>query len=162
MLPAPQSDFRPQIHGFDFNNHWDADDNYRQFIKEKLLDAAPIIVEIIVTNPLFGGTILGALGAGYAAGEGLLPGIFDSIVIPAIINQITGDVKDGIRTFVPDSYGACGGMAFAPLDYYYNQWVIPKGIYVDADRPDYTVPPNDPKFPEAVALRKYIYDRLKD
>ena len=79
----PQTDFRPQLHGFDFNNHWDTDDNYRSFIKEKLLDAVPIVVKIIVTNPLFGGALLGALGAAYGVGEALLPGIFDSFSILA-------------------------------------------------------------------------------
>jgi len=151
----PQTDFRPQLHGFDFNNHWDTDDNYRSFIKEKLLDAVPIVVKIIVTNPLFGGALLGALGAAYGVGEALLPGIFDTIVIPGIINEIVNEVDDNITDFIPDNYGACGGMAYASLDYYYYQWVIPKGIYVHPDNNAFNVPPEG-------ELRDYIYTRLKD
>jgi hypothetical protein len=41
------------------------------------------------------------------------------------ISQIVKQVNDKIANGLPKSYGLCGGMAFAPLDYYYQQWVIP-------------------------------------
>jgi hypothetical protein len=160
----PQTDFRPQIHGFDFNNRWDTDDNYRNFIKDKLKDAAPIIVKIIVSNPAIGGPLLAAMGAGVIVGELLLGPLFELVVIPTVLNQITGDVQDGVDDFIPDHYGACGGMAYVSLDYYYKQWVIPKGINRRPDPNDddreFIVPPKDPNVDQT--LRDFIYDRLKD
>jgi hypothetical protein len=152
-----QTDFRPQLHGFDFKNSWDTDDNYRSFIRQKVQDAVPIIAKAIATNPGIGAALASALGIAYGIGEALLPGLFDSIVIPIVTNQIVNAVNDKIANGLPDSYGACGGMAFAPLDYYYNQWPIPKGIYANGE---FNVPPVS--VPEAKQLRDYIYGRFED
>jgi len=160
----PQTDFRPQIHGFDFNNHWDTDDNYRSFIRDKVKNVLPIIARIVATNPAFGGVFAGGLPGLIAIGDAFAFGTFSSIILPALINQIVTVVEDKIKDFVPDTYAACGGMALTPLDYYYQKWVIPKGINRRPnplkDHDQFTVPPKDPAVDQT--LRNYIYDRLKD
>jgi len=160
----PQTDFRPQIHGFDFNNHWDVDDNYRSFIREKVRNVLPIIARVVATNPAFGGMFAGGLPGSIAIADAFSFGTFSSIILPALINQIVTVVDDKIDDFVPDSYGACGGMALAALDYYYRQWVVPKGINLRPDPLDTSrrllVPPKDPGVDQT--LRNFIYDRLKD
>jgi hypothetical protein len=161
---SAQTIFRPQLHGFDFNNTWDVDDNYRNFIKAKVNDALPIAAKAIATNPVLGPTLLGMLGSAYGVGEFFLPGAFDTIAIPIIISQIVQSVKDKLEAGSTDDHGACGGMAFAPLDYFYNQWMIPKGIFpktIDGDPPvTFIVPPID--IPDAKILRDYIYKRFED
>lgn len=157
------TNFRPQLHGFDFDNHWDLDDNHRSFIRKQISDAVPLAVEIIVTNPAIGAALLGALGAAYGIGEALLPGLFDSIAIPIIVSQLVNAVNDQIENGLPDSYGLCGGMAFVPLDYYYQQWVIPKGIFPngkDSNNLPFIVPPGSD--PNAAILRNYINKRFDD
>ena len=66
------TDFRPQLHGFDFDNRWNLDDNYRNFVRKQIDDAVPLAVEVVVTNPAIGAALLGALGAAYGIGEALL------------------------------------------------------------------------------------------
>ena len=154
--------FRPQLHGFDFNNCWDLDQNHKDVIRRQIRDAVPIAVQIIVTNPGIGAALVGALGAAYGVGEALLPGLFDAIVIPIIVNQIVSALNDKIDNGLPETYGLCGGMTFTPLDYYYQQWVIPKGV-VPRTLPDKTmlnVPPGDN--PNAAVLRDYINQRFQD
>jgi hypothetical protein len=54
----------------------------------------------------------------------------------------------------PDSYGLCGGMAFAALDYHRAGTQIPRGL----DRDD--IPTRDTA--EGAALRHYLWERLID
>jgi hypothetical protein len=157
------TNFRPQLHGFDFDNHWDLDDNHRAFIRKQISDAVPLAIEVIVTNPAIGAALLGALGAAYGVGEALLPGLFDTIAIPIIVSQLVNTVNNEIENGLPDNYGLCGGMAFAPLDYYYQQWVIPKGIHPngkDSNDQPFIVPPGSD--PNAAILRNYINKRFDD
>lgn len=81
----------------------------------------PIVTKAIVTNPGIGAALVTALGTAYGIGEALLPGLFDAIVIPILVNQLVNTVDEKIDQGFTDTYGACGGMAFASLDYYYKQ-----------------------------------------
>ena len=115
---------------------------------------------MIVTNPGIGAALLAGLGAAYGIGEALLPGPFDSIVIPIIVSQLVNAVNDKIDNGLEDNYGLCGGMAFTPLDYYYQQWVILKGTFsklIGSDKVSFIVPPTDD--PNAVILRNYTLSR---
>jgi len=121
-----------------------------------------------VTNPAIGAALLAALGAVYGVGEALAPGLFDAIAIPLIVKQIVSAVNDKIDNGLDQTYGLCGGMTFAPLDYYYQQWVIPKGIFT-RELPNTTPPPADIVLtvppgdnPNAAVLRNYINQRFKD
>src|SRR5206468_43557 len=49
-------------------------------------------------------------------------------------------------------YGMCGGMAFASLDYWLNNWVVPRGNNRH-DQPQRTSP-------QGTALRDYLWNRL--
>jgi hypothetical protein len=152
-----QTDFRPQLHGFDFHNDWDTDDNYRNFVRKTVKDAVPLVTKAVITNPGIGVALVSALGAAYGLGEALLPGLFDLVVIPVLIKELSDKINDEIDNGLPDTYGACGGMAFASLDYYYQQWVIPKGIYANGNLDS---PPT--ANPNAAILRNYIFQRFAD
>src|SRR5438445_10091987 len=69
-----------------------------------------------------------------------------------------------ISAFNP-SFGLCGGMAFAALDYYNRAWVVPRGYPVGwsvglTASPDFPNP--DPSTPQGAELRDYIFKRQSD
>jgi hypothetical protein len=82
------TDFRPQLHGFDFDNRWDLDDNYRNFVRKQIGDAVPLAVEVVVTNPAIGAALLGALGASQFGGGG-------AAALPARMVRADGSLGSG-------------------------------------------------------------------
>ncbi len=150
-----QTDFRPQLHGFDFANSWDLDQNYANFVRGIIENSLPLAVKAVVTDPAILAELLGIGGIAIGLAEALIPG-FDLIVIGLIAEFLT-NTKNVLKDLDFQMYGACGGMAYASTDYFMKGWVIPKGIFANGN---YNSPPvNDPN---AKILRDYIFSRFED
>jgi len=153
---SAQTTFRPQLHGFDFDNDWDVDDNYRNFVRSEIANALPIAITAITANPILGPALFSILGVAVGVVTALAPWLFAT---PFLIDGLVKLLLSKIGDALPDNYGACGGMAFAPLDYFYNRLVIPKGVSLSADK-QFNVPPLSD--PGALKLRNYIFSRFSD
>ncbi len=97
--PMPKTNFSPQIDGFAFTNYWTFDQAESDAVTNLLNDA--VEGALIALNPLFGRPLV-VLGLGHR-------------------------LAAWAETAVPQTYGLCGGMAFAALDYYTARIPIPKG-----------------------------------
>jgi hypothetical protein len=121
--------FRPDVDGFAFVNNWTFDAAEKKQIQDILTGAlVPMAAALAPMIAPFGPAapfILGGAGA-WAAG--------------AIARGLSG------------SYGRCGGMAFAPLDYFKSGLPLPRGGLGTPDRGN----------PRDAILRDYIYRRLID
>ncbi|MGH2736284.1 MAG: hypothetical protein ACRDKZ_11940 [Actinomycetota bacterium] len=118
--------FRPDRDGFAFRNSWRFDDHERRVLRDLVHKASRSALR--VAAPV-GGTALDIAG-----------------VDEAVAKWASGAI--------PDSYGLCGGMAFAALDFFKSDAQIPRG-----DGPD-DIPNRDT--PEGAALRSYLWTRLID
>jgi hypothetical protein len=151
-------DFRPQTDGFAFKNNWRWDDAEKQTLHD--IVAAGAEAAAIALGPVIlavGGPAI-VLGAGAVAPLAGLLGPFAPVAIgylavklgETIVDDITGAIVGGPET----TYGLCGGMAFAALDYYKLHWVVPRGETAN-DQPLRT------ESKEAAALRDYLWARLE-
>ena len=120
------TDFEPARDGFAFRNSWRFDDRERQVIRSLAEDASRDALRMLAPNR---GSLLDRLGVDEAIGR-------------------------LASSTLPDSYGLCGGMAFAALDYFKSDAEIPRGAGPD-DIPTRSTP-------EGAALRSYLWDRLID
>lgn len=114
--------FQPQQNGFAFLNAWTFDPDEAR----RLVEALDVALRAM--SPLSLGT-----------------------VHPAIAGLITPMLESWLARAVPTSYGLCGGMACAALDYYAEQLPTPRGKGI-ADLPTAATP-------EGRTLRRYIFDR---
>jgi hypothetical protein len=119
--------FVPQVDSFAFINSWTLDQIEIAKIKGVFTDA--INGALAVLNPAFG-PALGALGLG---------------------GKLTDRITNALSVQV---YGLCGGMAFAALDYYKAQWVVPTGAS-QSDQPTRDTPAGQ-------TLKEYLQRRLVD
>jgi hypothetical protein len=119
----PRTDFSPQIHGFAFANSWTLDETERDQLRAVL--ATAVNGALIALSPLF--APLAVLGLG---------------------RSLSGWIADGL----PDSYGLCGGVAFAALDYYKSGRPLPTGSG-PSDQPTRATP-------KGAALRAYLWQRM--
>ena len=150
-----QTDFRPQLHGFDFANSWDLDQNYANFVRSIIENSLPLAVKAVVTDPAILAELLGIGGIAIGLAEALIPG-FD-LIVAGLIAEFLTNTKNVLKDLDFQMYGACGGMAYASTDYFMKGWVIPKGIFANGN---YNSPPvNDPN---AKILRDYIFSRFED
>src|SRR5258706_2474485 len=122
----PQANFTPQTNGFAFVNSWIFDQTENDRVHNMLTFASKDTLTVL--GPIFGPTFIF-----FGAGRILADWIFHA---------------------VPQTYGLCGGMAFAALDYYQAKLVLPKGNGYN-DQPTRTTP-------AGVTLRTYLWKRLLD
>lgn len=111
--------FRPEANGFAFVNYWEPTEQEKAKLRA-LLDTA-------IDGAL---ALLGPIGLG------------------ARVSGAAGKLHNLAAAAIPKSYGLCGGMAFAALDYFKTGVEIPRGT-----GPDDWPPPGS-------ALRSYLWRRL--
>ncbi|KWE76660.1 hypothetical protein WL77_32385 [Burkholderia ubonensis] len=137
--------FRPARDGFAFANSWSFD----QFEKDKINElihaaAVPVMLALVpLLVPAVG--IIDAIGALF----GIPPGTIETAAAAALLS---GKLDPIIDSFLPETYGLCGGMAYAALDYFNLNWVVNRG---------YADPPQRTSM-EGTVLRDYIWSRLID
>jgi hypothetical protein len=158
-MTSKRVDFRPQTDGFAFANDWHYDSTEKQTAHDLIAGggaAAAVILGPIILAVAGPAIVLAAGAVGPAI---LLLGPFAGLAIPPIAVAIAQAIIDAIsNAVVSDDYGLCGGMAFASLDYYKMQWVVPRGNSPQ-DQPARTKPDGS-YFPEGDTLRSYIWSRL--
>ncbi len=123
----PKTAFRPELHGFAFVNSWTFTLDERVEMQHALLkqQRAPSHPLAALPNAL---SILGR-------------------------RAMVGILK-GAEQMLPDSYGLCGGMAFAALDYFTYDQPPPRGRSV------HDQPQHDSR--AGTALRNYLWRRQLD
>lgn len=152
---ALQTAFRPQLHGFDFHNLWDLDENYANFVRSIVEDSVPLAVKAVVTDPAILAALLGIGGIAIGVAEALIPG-FD-LIVAGLVGEFLTKTKDVLKDLNFQSYGLCGGMAYTSVDYFTEGWVIPKGVCQNGKL---DCPPLNTA--SAVVLRNYIFGRFED
>jgi arylamine N-acetyltransferase len=141
-----KTSFRPSRDGFAFANSW----HFDQFEKDKIHDliraaATPVMLALApLLVPALG--ILDAIGVLF----GIPPGTIETA---AAIALLSGKLNPLIDSALPETYGLCGGMSYAALDYFNLNWVVDRGYPgVEPQRSSM----------EARMLRDYIWTRLID
>lgn len=129
-------DFCPDIDGFEFENSWVYDEQEIGVLKNVFLSA----VDNMINQNIF-------------AAFGPLGYLFSDVIKDPIDKAINGEFNK--------SYGRCGGMAYASLDYYYHNLVIPRGVH-GGDVRSKEAPQRNPLNPAETHLRDYIWTRLID
>lgn len=129
-------EFRPSIDAFAFDNSWTLSSDENDHLTSDMLSAASVAVA--------------AVAEPFAAAYGLI-GIAVDVIASAILTPIVSRLLIGAG--INPGFGLCGGMAYAALDYWNKNWVVPCGP--GPERPDPTTPPG-------AELRDYIWKRLID
>ena len=132
--------FDPRTDGFGFDNTWQLDLADAERLRAGFRSAVDAVVASSIT------AVAGALGR-----AGIGPAIAAEAVkrvTPQLRNEIVDSV---IKAAAGDSYGMCGGMAFAGRDYF------DAGLW-----PPVTEGQPTRRTPEEAALRDYIWTRLID
>ena len=132
----PKTNFKPQIDGFAFNNSWTYDTTESAALHTILTDVVRIIAVAVAP---------------------LVAPFPDPVTLAIVGGALSSKIADWIQADQPGTYGLCGGMAWAALDYYKASWVVPRGASV-SDQPKR--PPNGSQ--AAATLRNYIWKRLID
>jgi hypothetical protein len=122
----PKANFTPQTNGFAFVNSWTFDQTESDRVRNTLTVASNEALTLL--SPLFGPSFV-FFGVGRA-------------------------LANGITNAVPQTYGLCGGMAFAALDYYQAKLAFPRGSGLK-DWPTRATP-------AGAILRTYLWKRLLD
>jgi hypothetical protein len=135
--------FRPETDGFLFSNSWSFgyhEKTSAQLIAQIVTDAAKksqaAVLPTIVACP----------------GEKIAPIMGPRLVYAAAEKESTRLLRKMTRSCNLATYGLCGGMAFAALDYWGKNWVVPRGIGPN-DQPQRTTA-------SGAALRNYIWARF--
>ena len=120
----PKTSFKPQTHGFAFVNSWTMDETETETTRK---------------------VVASAVNAGLMA---ISPILFAPLVVLGLGRRLGQAIAGGL----PQTYGLCGGMAFAALDYYRTGLPLPRG----------TGPSDWPtrKTPKGATLRSYLWQRL--
>ena len=121
-----KANFTPQINGFAFINSWTFDQTESDRVRNILTVASNEALTLL--SPLFGLSFI-FFGVGRALAK-------------------------WITSAVPQTYGLCGGMSFAALDYYEAKLALPRGNG-PMDWPTRTTP-------GGAILRTYLWKRLID
>ena len=141
----PRTQYRPETDGFAFKNTWQFDSTETGVLEGLVTDAVGVIE--VILSPF----IWAAEGPVLAAELGV-PFIGPWLVAKTIEAENNAIVNAIVGAITAKSYGLCGGMAFASLDYWLKSWVMPRGTG-PADQPQRTSP-------TGTALRNYIWTRL--
>ncbi len=120
----PRTGFTPQTHGFAFANSWTLDE--------------------VETNQIRG-ILTAAVNTAFTA---LNPVLLVPLVVFGWGRSLCTWIADGL----PETYGLCGGMAFAALDYYRSGLTLPRGSG-RSDQPTRVTR-------KGAALRSYLWQRL--
>ncbi len=141
----PRTNFHSETDGFAFVNDWAWDATETAILKGLITDALGVIE--VILSPL----IAVAEGPLLAAELGV-PFIGPWLVAKTIEAENQAIVDGIVGAVTQAHYGLCGGMAFASLDYWHKNWVVPRGTG-PKDQPQRTSP-------TGTALRDYIWNRL--
>lgn len=114
--------FRPDTHGFAFVNSWSFNSSESHTMSSAMSGAIDDALNVLLKP-------LAAIGG------------------PLVSTKL----QEWVGSAVPRSYGLCGGMAFAALDYYKTGEPIPRGKNRQ-DRPE-------PDHPQGKVLRDYLWKR---
>lgn len=146
------TDFKPEIDGFSFRNSWTVTEADRvkthEMLSQEKQSAALLLTPVIAG---LGGTALLAL-----AGTPVAP-VFEALgpclitISPALAPLLIDKIIDEASC---SATGRCAGMAYASLDYFEKNWLIPCGSNVQPDE--------NPNNPFELWLREYIYKRQMD
>jgi hypothetical protein len=144
--PIRKLPFSPAVNGFAFVNSWQFDDFEKERIQEAL--AAALVTATTSLAPLLVPIVAPAIGIADALGAlfGIPPGSIEIAAGTIAIDEIKGLIDKKFK----ETYGLCGGMAWASLDYYLTGLQIPR---------QFTTPPVRPG---GAVLRDYIWTRLLD
>ena len=176
--------FRPESDGFAFGNSWIMEPNEQDRFPELMLEifhradhdlqemfvqAARTTGAVVAVAGPFAGLAVGSVvstGVGFAAGAaaGAAAGGFVGAAVGAALSffgfwaatdpeSLAKAALEKILPFVP-SAGFCGGMAFATLDYYFAELVMPSG----SAQPKASTTDDE----REAWLRRYIFRRLVD
>jgi len=134
--------FRANPNGFNFPNSWTMDATEKAKILDLIHKGVPTAMAALgpILAPAFGvADVIGAL-------VGIPPGTLE---IGGLIAVVSGALDGIIKNALPQTYGLCGGMAWASLDYWKTK--------IPINRVDH-VPTRDN--PTDTTLRNYIWERL--
>jgi hypothetical protein len=141
----PRANFHSETDGFAFVNDWTWDATETAILTNLVTDALGVIE--VILSPF----IIAAEGPVLAAELGV-PFIGPWLVAKTIEAENNAIVNAIVGAITPGHYGLCGGMAFASLDYWHKNWIVPRGTGPN-DQPQRTSP-------TGTALRDYIWNRL--
>jgi hypothetical protein len=139
--------FDPTIDGFAFANRFSWSEEEREVVHDVFADAlvtdddAPAQAPVPLIDPLL-----------TADGPGPLPPAVSGVLLLEGAQDLAGDFADAVLRDGGGSFGLCGGMAAAALDYRLVNWVIPRGNGPD-DQPSRDTP-------SGRVLRDYLWGRL--
>ena len=141
----PRTNFHSETDGFAFVNDWTWDATETAILRGLITDALGVIE--VILSPF----IIAAEGPLLAVEAGV-PFIGPWLVAKTIEAENNAIVNGIVGAVTQAHYGLCGGMAFASLDYWHKNWVVPRGTGT-GDQPQRTSP-------TGTALRDYIWNRL--
>src|SRR5436305_12263564 len=141
----PSAAYRPETDSFAFSNTWSFDATETAILTTSVTDAVGGLAAFL--SPFLWSVEGPALSALFS-----VPFIGPWLVYKAIEEQTKAVVNPIIAAVRAPGYGMCGGMAFASLDYWLNNWVVPRGNNRH-DQPQRTSP-------QGTALRDYLWNRL--
>lgn len=121
----PKTMFRPSADGFAFQNRWTFDQTETDQIRRCLTDCFDGVLTTL--NPTFGG----------------------ALALVDVGTLLANWVDNGLPQ---TTYGLCGGMAFAALDYYQSGLLVPRGVGL-SDQPVWDSP-------VGATLRTYLLQRM--
>lgn len=140
--------YRPETDGFAFGNTWSFDDFEKQRVEQTVAELLPVAEA--VASP-----ILIPLITPFVVAEFVALGPFAIFAIDAEVQGINNGIVSAISSAITaGTYGLCGGMTFASLDYWLQQWIVPRGNGA-GDQPTRATP-------QGTVLRDYIWTRLLD
>ena len=120
----PRTSFTPETNGFAFVNSWTLDETESNQIRDIL--TAAVNTALVTLSPV--------------------------LLVPLVFLGVGRSLATWVASGLPETYGLCGGMAFAALDYYESGLPLPRG----------TGPLDQPtrKTPREATLRAYLWQRL--
>jgi hypothetical protein len=153
----PHIYFRPGVDDFAFSNHWTLTDFERSEVERILVVGIQPAIDAI------GEELRRVLSPeGQDRLEAAVVGILEeaeAILGVDLVEELESQVRGWLDALVvqnsPATFGLCGGMAFAALDYFrFNHW-IPRGAFAQGQ-------PNADTTERGATLRGYIWERLID
>ena len=161
-----KTSFRPETDGFTFVNNWNYDNTEKATIKDALAGVSTGLAAALA--PIYA-PVLGLAAASvspldvfvsFLSGGLIPPGVTTAAAaITTAKTKLEPILKDMLDKFFAGTYGLCGGMASASLDYCRLHQVIPQGVWPNTiNGAFFNVPQRDN--PQGSALRQFIWKRL--
>jgi hypothetical protein len=153
-----KTNFLPETDGFAFANSWTFDDVEKARLHDAISAAAPAAIGTL--SPL----LLGVGGPVLAPILGLAEPLIDLALLlggpflPLIAWEAGNSIMNSLLGAIEGvEFGLCSGMAYAALDYYRLNWVVPRGLA--GDNPIHS-PDGSPS--AGGTLRDYLWERSLD